>query len=124
MQRFLAVVFLFWASVAQADFLSEHTGYWEGQGVTTDGVEWTFYAQIDHNGAKWNSVEDGCEGTWDFMKTYPNHADGFEDVMVGQDRCYVGLRIVLTPYDASRIKAEWYLPNGMQVAEAFMWQVQ
>lgn len=124
MRKFFTFLFLFWASLAQADFLSEHSGHWEGQGVTSDGVNWTFYAQIGHNGAKWSSVEDGCEGTWNFLKTSQNHADGFEDVIVGMDRCYVGLRIVLTPFDASRIKAEWYLPNGMPVAEAFMWPVQ
>ena len=118
-------VLLLWASLAWAgEFLTDHTGMWEGQGTTTDGISWTFYARIDHNGAKWNSIEDGCEGTWDFAQVYDTHADGWEDVTVGQDRCYVGLRIVLTPYDASRIKAEWYLQNGMQVAEALMWPVQ
>jgi len=124
MRTFFAALLLVIATAAHAEFLDDHEGMWEGQGVTSDGIEWTFYARIDANGAKWNSIGDGCEGTWNFMEVYPNHADGWEDVSVGQDRCYVGLRIVLTPYDASRIKAEWYLPNGMPVAEALMWPVQ
>lgn len=124
MRKLLFAVFMIFASVAHAEFLDDHEGMWEGQGVTTSGVRWTFYARIDANGAKWNSVEDGCEGTWDFMQVYPNHADGWEDVIVGRDRCYVGLRIVLTPIDDYRIRAEWYLQNGMQVAEAVLMRVQ
>jgi hypothetical protein len=124
--RYLAtLILLLWATVAQAgDFLTDHAGMWEGQGTTSDGIKWTFYARIDQNGAKWNSIDDGCEGTWDFQQVHANQADGWEDVLVGRDRCYLGLRIVLTTYDASRIKAEWYLQNGMFVAEAMLWPVQ
>ena len=124
MRTVLTVFFVLFATVAQAEFLDDHEGMWEGQGVTSDGIQWTFYARIDANGAKWNSVDDGCEGTWDFTQVYPNYADGWEDVTVGQERCYVGLRIVLTPYDASRIKAEWSTRHGVPVAEALMWPVQ
>ncbi|WP_175556926.1 hypothetical protein [Shimia gijangensis] len=49
---------------------------------------------------------------------------GWEELTVGADRCYVGLKFVVTRYDESRIKVDWFQLNGMFVAEALLWRVQ
>lgn len=124
MRKILTAALVLVATAAQAEFLTDYAGMWEGQGQTTGGIPFTYYARIDSNGAKWNSVNDGCEGTWDFQKVYDTHADGWENVTIGQDRCVLGLRVVLTPYNGGRIKAEWSTMHGAPVASAVFMPVQ
>lgn len=49
---------------------------------------------------------------------------GWEEVIVGADRCYVGLKFVVTRYDGHRLEVNWFKPNGMFVAEAILWPLQ
>lgn len=111
-------------AAAQAEFQDDHAGTWDGQGLTSDGTAFTYCARSDANCAKWTSVNDGCEGTRDFQNAFPNHADGWEAVPLGQDRCHVGLRVVLTPVGGNRIKADWSALHRVPVAEAAFMPVQ
>ena len=124
MKKLLLVLMLFIAQVAQADLLSESLGQWEGQGVLESGMKWPIYVKFLSQGAEVYTPDDGCEADWTFGTVTDGILRGWEHVTVGIDRCYVGLEFVVTRYDDYRLKVEWYLPNGMFVAEALLWRVQ
>ena len=124
MRKLLTIILLLIGQVAYADLLSESQGQWEGQGRLESGMEWPVYVKFLSNSAEVYTPEDGCEADWTFGTVTNGIIRGWEHVTVGMDRCYVGLELVITRYDASRLKVEWYLPNGMFVAEALLWRVQ
>ena len=109
---------------AQGDFLSEHRGTWEGTGVLDSGLQWPIYVTFLDQTAQVVTPDDGCEAIWTFDRITDGMMQGWEEVTVGADRCYVGLKFVVTRHDASRLKVEWYQQNGMFVAEALLWPVQ
>lgn len=124
MQKLLLVLLLVIGQAAHADFLSENRGHWEGKGYISSGLEWPVYVQFMSNSAEVYTPDDGCEATWTFETVGQNIIRGWEEVTVGADRCYVGLKFVVTRHDASRIKVDWFQMNGMHVAEALLWRVQ
>ncbi|WP_299922742.1 hypothetical protein [uncultured Pelagimonas sp.] len=124
MRQLLLVLFLIIGQVAHADFLSDNRGHWEGKGYLPSGLEWPVYIEFRSNSAKVYTPDDGCEANWSFEQVTNNLIRGWEHVTVGADRCYVGLKFVVTRHDASRIKVDWFQMNGMQVAEALLWRIQ
>lgn len=124
MRKLFLVILLLLGQAAHADFLSQNQGHWEGNGVLASGMEWPIYVQFKRNSAEVYTPEDGCRAIWTFDLVNDNMLQGWEEVTVGADRCYVGLKVVVTRYDASRLEVNWFQMNGMFVAEALLWRVQ
>ena len=124
MRKLLLVIFLVLGQTAHADFLSDNRGQWEGTGYLASGFQWPIYVKFNRNTAEVYTPDDGCEAIWRFEKVTNHMMQGWEEVTVGADRCYVGLKFVVTRYDQHRLKVEWYQMNGMFVAEALLWPVQ
>jgi hypothetical protein len=124
MRMILLILLLVIGQVAHADFLNENRGHWEGEGSLPSGQKWPVYVEFKANSAEVYTPDDGCEARWTFESVTENIIRGWEELTVGADRCYVGLKFVVTRYDASRIKVDWFQMNGMHVAEALMWRVQ
>ena len=124
MRNFLATLLIILGQPALADFLSENRGQWEGTGVLASGFEWPIYVKFRPNSAQVYTPDDGCEAVWTFEQVTNDMIKGWEEVTVGADRCYVGLKFVITRYDDHRLEVNWFKPNGMFVAEAVLWRVQ
>ena len=124
MRKLLLILLLVIGQGAFADFLSDNRGQWEGTGVLDSGFEWPIYIKFLSNHAKVYTPDDGCEAIWRFEKVTPHMMQGWEETTVGADRCYVGLKFVVTQYDASRLEVNWFQMNGMFVAKALLWRVQ
>ncbi|MGH1413140.1 MAG: hypothetical protein ACRBB0_06585 [Pelagimonas sp.] len=124
MQKLLLILFLFFGQAASADLLSENRGLWEGTGFLESGQEWPIYVEFLTDIAHVRTPEDGCEAIWQFESITQNIIRGWENVTVGEDRCYVGLKFVVTRHDRHRLKVDWYQMNGMFVAHAILWPVQ
>jgi hypothetical protein len=124
MRKFLLILFLVFGQAAHADLLSENRGQWEGVGVLESGFEWPIYVKFLAASAQVYTPDDGCQSVWTFESVTQNLIKGWEEVTVGADRCYVGLKFVVTRYDENRLEVNWFLPNGMFVAEAVLWRVQ
>ena len=124
MRTLLLICLLVFGQSASADFLSENQGHWEGQGVLESGQTWPFYVHFQPNRAEVYSYEDGCEANWNFTRVTPHMMEGWEELLVGFDRCHAGLKFVVTRHDASRLKVEWQNMHGVFIAEGFIWRVQ
>ena len=124
MRKILLLLVLVLGQAAAADFLSENRGQWEGTGVLASGFEWPIFVRFQADTAEVYTPDDGCEAVWTFDRITHAMIQGWEHVTVGADRCYVGLKVVVTRYDENRLEVNWYKPNGMFVAEAVLWRVQ
>ena len=125
MRTLLVLVFTFWASVLTAgDLLSESQGHWEGEGVLASGMTWPIYVHFKPNSADVVTPDDGCEAVWTYSRLGSGLIEGWEEVTVGMDRCYVGLKFAVTQYDESRLEVNWFKPSGVFIAEALLWRVQ
>ena len=124
MRRLFLMLLLVLGQAAQADFLSENRGQWEGNGVLASGFQWPIFVKFMSNRAEVYTPDDGCEAIWTFERVTNHMMQGWEEVTVGIDRCYVGLKFVVTRYDANRLEVNWFKPNGTFVAEAVLWRVQ
>jgi len=124
MRKLLLLLFLVMGQSALADMLSENRGQWEGNGVLESGFTWPVYVKFLSNTAEVYTPDDGCEAIWRFESVTSSMIKGWEEVTVGADRCYVGLKFVVTRFDENRLEVNWFKPNGMFVAEAVLWRVQ